>query len=66
VLAFGLAVALAGLVVAGVVATQRDQGNPAGSPPATTTPARPATPTTAKLPAPLDDAIRRLEQAVAK
>lgn len=66
VVALGLGVALAGIVVAGVVASQHDPVRPAGSLPVTTAPAGPATPTTTRLPAPLDDAIRRLEQAVSK
>ena len=66
VVALGLGVALAGIVVAGVVASQHDPVHPAGSLPVTTAPAGPATPTTTRLPAPLDDAIRRLEQAVSK
>jgi len=52
-----------GDLVAGVVASQHNQGRPGASLPATTTS---APSTTTRLPAALNDAITRLEQAVAK
>lgn len=62
----GAGAALAAVLVAGIVISQRSQGHSPISGPLTTTPAAPTTATTTKLPAPLDDAIRKLEQAVAK
>jgi serine/threonine protein kinase len=64
VLAIGAAAAVAGVLIAGVVASQRGDGHPAGSLSSTTAPAAPATPTATKLPAPLDAAISKLEQTV--
>jgi serine/threonine protein kinase len=66
VLAVGVGTAFVGVLFAGVVASQHSQGHPGASLPATTASATPATPTTTRLPAPLNDAINRLEQAVAK
>jgi eukaryotic-like serine/threonine-protein kinase len=63
VLALGVGAALVGILVAGVVASQRGDGGLGGSRP-TTTSAGPTTPT--RVPAPLDAAITRLEQAIAR
>jgi serine/threonine protein kinase len=63
-LAVGVALA-AVLLVVGLVVSQRGDGHPATSVPSTTARTTPAKPTTTRLPAPLDDAIRRLEQTVA-
>jgi serine/threonine protein kinase len=64
--AIGIGAALAGALVAGVVASQRDNGHSAFrlSPTSTPAPTRLSTPT--RLPAPLDGALRGLEQAVSK
>ncbi len=61
---FGVGVAVAAALVVGVVASQKGRGHPATSLPATTVVR--VTPTTTRLPPPLDGAIRNLEQAVAK
>jgi hypothetical protein len=58
-------VALAVVLVVGIFASQQGGGHPATSVPSTTARTTPAKPTTTRLPAPLDDAIRRLEQTVA-
>ncbi len=63
VLTLGIGVALAGVLVGAVVVSQQGPRHHIASQPKTTA-SRPATPTTARLPAALDDAIRRLEQAV--
>ena len=64
--AIGIGAALAGALVAGVVASQRDNGHSAFrlSPTSAPAPTRSSTPT--RLPAPLDGALRGLEQAVSK
>ena len=62
----GLGAALAGALVAGVVASQRDNGHSAFLVPPTSAPAPTATPTSTRLPAPLESALRGLEQAVTK
>ena len=64
VLAVGAAAAVAGVLIAGVVASQRNDGTPAASIPSTTAPAAPATPAATKVPAALDAAISKLEQTV--
>ncbi|MDQ1455275.1 MAG: eukaryotic-like serine/threonine-protein kinase [Actinomycetota bacterium] len=58
-------VALAVVLVVGIFASQQGGGHPATSVPSTTAGTTPAKPATTRLPAPLDDAIRRLEQTVA-
>ena len=63
-LAVGVGLA-AVLLVVGLVASQRGDGHPNTSVPSTTARTTPAKPTTTRLPAPLDDAIRRLEQTIA-
>jgi eukaryotic-like serine/threonine-protein kinase len=64
ILALGIGVAVVTVLIVGVFISQQGQRHPAASTP-TTNASHPATPTTARLPAALDDAIRRLEQAVA-
>ncbi len=58
-------VALAVVVVVVLFASRQGDGHPATSVPSTTAPTTPAKPTATRLPATLDDAIRRLEQTVA-
>jgi serine/threonine-protein kinase len=70
ILAFGVGAVLVAVLV-GFAATRHDHGQAAPAAPTPTTSARvtptPAnTPNTTRLPAPLDSAIRRLEQDVAK
>jgi eukaryotic-like serine/threonine-protein kinase len=65
VMAIAVGAGLAGILVVGIFASQRGQSHPTTSVPSTTAPAPKATPTSTKLPAPLNDAIRRLEQTVA-
>ena len=66
VLAIALGAALAGILVVGVVANHDSGRPPVAALTPTTTPSASPTPTTAKLPAALGDAIRKLEQTVAK
>jgi serine/threonine-protein kinase len=61
-----VAVALAVVVVASAVIIERNQGHSGIVPPTATTPTTNVAPTRTQLPAPLDDAIRKLEQAVAQ
>src|SRR5207244_11062718 len=61
-LAAGVGAALAVLIVVGIVASQRGQGHPAPSVPSTTPHTTPATPTSTRLPAALDDALRQPEK----
>jgi serine/threonine-protein kinase len=65
VMAIAVGAGLAAILVVGIFASQRGPSHPATSVPSTTAPAPKATPTSTKLPAPLNDAIRRLEQTVA-
>jgi serine/threonine protein kinase len=64
-LAVGAGAVLAVVLVVGLFTSQRGQGHPATSVPSTTARTTPATPAATRLPASLDDAIRRLEQTVA-
>jgi serine/threonine-protein kinase len=68
VLAVGVGAALVGVLVAGVVASQRGDDGLGGPLPTTSTSAAPArsTPANTRVPAPLDAAITRLEQAIAQ
>jgi serine/threonine protein kinase len=58
-------VALTVVLVVGIFASQQGDGHPPTSVPSTTARTTPAKPATTRIPAPLDDAIRRLEQTVA-
>jgi serine/threonine-protein kinase len=62
----GVAAALTAIVVGAVVISERGHGPPTIARPASTSSTATITVTTRALPAPLDDAIRKLEQAVAK
>ncbi len=64
-LALALALGVAVVLIVGFLASRQGGGHPATSVPSTTARTTPAKPTTTRLPAPLDDAIRRLEQTVA-
>jgi serine/threonine protein kinase len=64
--AVGIGAALAVVLLLGIAISERSSGHSPISGPATTTPAGPVTASTTRLPASLDDAIRKLEQAVAK
>jgi len=64
--AVGVGAALAVVLLVGIAISERSSGHSPISGPATTTPAGQVTATTTRLPASLDDAIRKLEQAVAK